>query len=201
MRTLIIIDVQNDFMPGGALAVNNTDKIIDNINYIQDKFTLIVATQHWHPSNHICFASNHKNVEPFTEINIDGLTQTAWPDHCVQGTIGADFHPRINTNKFSAIFRKGMNPKIDSYSAFYDNNHIETTGLASYLNAKEAKDLYFCGLCTDICVLYSTLDAVKAGFTCYLIEDAACPLVPENMPSITQQLTDIGVKIINCLDL
>lgn len=196
METLIILDVQNDFMPGGALGVNNADKIIEIINKIQSKFELIVATQDWHPVNHKSFASNHKNVLPFSQIKLNGLSQTAWPNHCVQGTKGADLYKDLNTTKISAIFRKGMNPNLDSYSAFYDNNHQENTGLDGYLRAKGASKLYFCGLCTDYCVYFSILDAVKAGFTCYLIENAACPLLEENMPQILAKLIEMGVQII-----
>lgn len=195
MRTLIIIDIQNDFLPGGSLAVDGADKIIKPINQLQTEFELIVATQDWHPAEHKSFASNHPNTKPFAEINIDGYKQTAWPDHCIQGSHGAKFHPDLNTNKIAAIFRKGMDINVDSYSAFYDNNHRHNTGLAGYLREKEVQDLFFCGLCTDICVYYSILDAVKAGFNCYLLEKSSRAFAKNNMPEIRNKLEKLGVKI------
>lgn len=195
MRTLIIIDVQNDFLPGGSLAVDNANTIIKHINHLQSEFDLIVATQDWHPAKHKSFASNHPNTKPFTEITLDGCRQTSWPDHCVQGTHGADLAAELNTKKIAAIFRKGMDINVDSYSAFFDNNHRHSTGLAGYLREKEAKDLFFCGLCTDICVYYSILDAVKEGFNCHLIEKASKALDESNMAEIRKKLQKIGVVV------
>ncbi len=172
MKTLILIDVQNDFMPYGALPVAEGDQIVPIINKIIYKFDLVVATQDWHPKNHISFASNHKDKKPFDVMDLDGFKQTLWPDHCVQGTSGAEFHPDLETKPIEAIFRKGTNPNIDSYSGFYDNLHKKNTGLAGYLREKKAKDLYFVGLATDYCVYYSIIDALKEGFNVYLIEDA-----------------------------
>lgn len=196
MRTLIIIDLQNDFLPGGSLAVAGADKIIKHINQLQGDFDLIVATQDWHPAQHKSFASNNPNTQPFAEISLDGYKQTAWPDHCIQGTHGAEFHKDLNTEKIAAIFRKGMDINVDSYSAFFDNNHRHNTGLAGYLREKEAKELFFCGLCTDICVYYSILDAVQEGFKCSLLEKASKALDEKSMSSIRTHLEKIGVKII-----
>ncbi|WP_306456245.1 bifunctional nicotinamidase/pyrazinamidase [Winogradskyella undariae] len=173
MKTLLIIDVQNDFMPNGSLPVPNGHQIVPIINKIQPKFNLIIGTQDWHPSNHVSFASNHKGKSNFDEIEIHGKPQTLWPDHCVQGTKGAEFHPDLNTESFEAIFRKGTNKNIDSYSAFYDNRHLKSTGLANYLKAKGTTELFLCGLASDICVYFSIYDAFKEGFNCTFIEDAS----------------------------
>ncbi len=172
MKTLVLIDVQNDFMPYGALPVPEGDQIVEVINKILNKFDLVVATQDWHPENHISFASNNPGKKVFDIIEIDGYKQTLWPDHCVQGTKGAEFHPDLNTKPIEAIFRKGVNPEIDSYSGFYDNLNKKSTGLAGYLKEKNAKDLYFAGLAADYCVYYSIKDAIKEGYHVYLIEDA-----------------------------
>lgn len=195
MQALIIIDLQNDFLSGGTLAVPNADKIVPVINQLQKEFNLVVATQDWHPQNHKSFASNNENIPPFSQIKLNGVKQTAWPDHCVQGTFGAAFHPLLNTNKFAAIFRKGMDIDVDSYSAFYDNNHKSSTGLAGYLREKNVNEISFCGLCTDICVYYSILDAVKLGFKCHLLEKASCALNKQEMPKIREHLLKIGVKL------
>ena len=195
MKTLIIIDVQNDFMPGGSLAVPQSELIIPIINQLLPKFDLIVATQDWHPQNHQNFASNHTGGKPFEKIRVHGREQTLWPDHCVQGTLGAEFYPQLDTRPIEAIFRKGTDPKIDSYSCFYDNEHKKNTGLAGYLHAKGAKDLYFCGLCADICVFFSIKDAIKEGFQTFLIENATKALNKEQFKKIKVALLDSGVKM------
>jgi Amidases related to nicotinamidase len=197
MKTLILIDVQNDFMPYGALPVAEGDQIVPIINKIIYKFDLVVATQDWHPKNHISFASNHKDKKPFDVMDLDGFKQTLWPDHCVQGTSGAEFHPDLETKPIEAIFRKGTNPNIDSYSGFYDNLHKKNTGLAGYLREKKAKDLYFVGLATDYCVYYSIIDALKEGFNVYLIEDAS-RAIDKNLYEnhLKKELLEKNVKII-----
>jgi nicotinamidase/pyrazinamidase len=197
MKTLILIDVQNDFMPYGALPVVEGDQIVPIINKIIYKFDLVVATQDWHPKNHISFASNHKDKKPFDVMDLDGFKQTLWPDHCVQGTSGAEFHPDLETKPIEAIFRKGTNPNIDSYSGFYDNLHKKNTGLAGYLREKKAKDLYFVGLATDYCVYYSIIDALKEGFNVYLIEDAT-RAIDKNLYEnhLKKELFEKNVKII-----
>ncbi len=201
MKTLMLIDVQNDFMPGGSLAVSGGNQIVPVINQIQDQFDLVVASQDWHPSEHLSFARNHLRHKAFDEIEVNGLPQTLWPAHCVQGSEGAEFHPELNLNRIAAIFRKGMNRDIDSYSAFYDNGHIQTTGLSGYLNEMKAKTLYFTGLAADFCVYFSIKDALKAGFACVLIEDATRAIDPENFKRQKQQLLADGVKIINSSDV
>lgn len=201
MRTLLIIDVQNDFMPGGALEVKKGDKIVPVINDLLPKFDLIIATQDWHPQEHKSFAINHPGKKEFEVIEFDGLEQKLWPPHCVQGTRGADFHPDLFAEPIEAIFRKGMDTEIDSYSGFYDNGHKKTTGLAGYLREKGATDLFFCGLAADICVYFSLMDALKEGFTATLIEDAAVPLVPEEFGQIKENIVSKGGKIISSKDL
>jgi nicotinamidase/pyrazinamidase len=188
MKALVIIDLQNDFTPGGSLEIQEGDSIVPLINRLQDHFDLLVATQDWHPKNHKSFASNHQNKKPFEKVEIQGTMETLWPDHCVQGTPGAEFHPGLKTNKIAAVFRKGMDPEIDSYSGFFDNGHKISTGLAGYLREKGVDDLYFCGLAADICVYYTIKDAIKEGFSSTLIEDATVPLSYDNFNIIKKEL-------------
>lgn len=201
MKALVILDVQNDFMPDGSLGVPHGDTIIPVINQIENYFELIVATQDWHPQNHISFASNHPGKKPFDKISLRGFDQILWPDHCVQGTCGAKFHPDLKTNKIAAIFRKGMNPEIDSYSGFYDNEHIVSTGLAGYLKGKGVNEVFYCGLAADICVYYSIKDSIKEGFRSTLVEDASKPLAINEFTSLKYELKKIGVGILNSKDL
>lgn len=201
MKTLIIVDAQNDFMPGGALEVPKGDTIVPVINRIQPKFELIIATQDWHPNNHKSFASNHKGKEVFEKITYNGIEQTMWPDHCVQGSNGASFHEQLNMKPVEAIFRKGMNPEIDSYSGFYDNGHQKSTGLAGYLKEKGVDELYFSGLAADICVYYTLLDAIKEGFKVNLLLDATRPLDQEEFEKQIEELTSDGVTVMKTEDL
>ncbi|MFZ2341123.1 MAG: bifunctional nicotinamidase/pyrazinamidase [Bacteroidales bacterium] len=197
MKSLIILDVQNDFTPGGSLEVPDGDLVVPVINMMHDYFDLVVATQDWHPHNHVSFVSNHPDERPFNKIEVDGIDQVLWPDHCVQGTMGAMFHPHLETDRFSAIFRKGMNPYVDSYSGFYDNRHQVSTGLAGYLKDKGATELYFCGLAGDICVYHTIIDAIKEGFSSTLIEDASRPLNQQTFAFLKKELVNKGVRIIN----
>ncbi len=194
MKTLVLIDVQNDFIPGGSLPVPDGDEIIPVINKIQHKFDLVVATQDWHPQNHMSFASNHNGKKPFEEGEVGGIKQVLWPDHCVQNSQGADFHPDLKMQKTEAIFRKGMNPEIDSYSGFYDNGYKKSTGLAGYLRGKGATDLYFCGLAADICVYFSVKDALQEGFSATLIEDAIRALDDDKFAEMKKELRELGMK-------
>jgi len=195
MKTLVIVDVQNDFMPGGALAVPHGDEIVPVINAMLNRFDLVVATQDWHPPDHLSFASNHRGRQPFEEINLNGIQQILWPAHCVQNTLGAEFHPQLDLRPVEAIFRKGTNPHIDSYSGFFDNRRKKHTGLAGYLREKGAKELYFCGLAAEICVAYTLRDALELGFTAALIEDATRPLNAELFQQVKQELLGKGAKI------
>lgn len=201
MKTLILIDVQNDFMPYGALPVPDGDKIVPVINSFISRFPLVIATQDWHPQNHISFASNHPGKKPFDTIDLDGYKQTLWPDHCVQDTKGADFHPALNVRPVEAVFRKGTDPNIDSYSGFYDNLQKKATGLAGYLKEKGASELYFAGLAADYCVYYSIKDAVKLGFSCVLIEDATRAIDNRQFENIKKELQEHGVKILTSSQL
>ena len=197
MKTLIIIDVQNDFIPGGALSVPGGDEIVPIINNILPKFDLVLATQDWHPAEHKSFASNHQGREIFETIDLNGLEQKLWPDHCVQNTMGAEFHPLLETDSIEAIFRKGMDPEIDSYSGFYDNGHKRTTGLAGYLKEKGAEDLYFCGLAADICVYFTLMDGLQEGFSASLIEDASRPLDNEEFAKLKDLIKHKGGRIVS----
>lgn len=197
MKALLLIDIQNDFLPGGALAVPNGDKIIPIVNKIQGHFDLIVATQDWHPQDHKSFASNHDGKSVFDTISLQGLEQVLWPDHCVQGTAGADFSKDLNMNKVEAIFRKGMDPAIDSYSGFYDNGKLKSTGLADYLNGKNITEVYLTGLAGDYCVYFSGMDALSKQFSTYLIEDATYPIDQENFSRNKEQFLKAGGKIIS----
>lgn len=201
MKTLIIVDVQNDFIPGGSLSVVGGDEIVPVINDLQEKFDLVVATQDWHPQNHMSFASNHKGREPFEKMEIGGMEQILWPDHCVQNSEGAKFHPGLETKPIEAIIRKGMDPEIDSYSGFYDNGHKKSTGLAGYLREKGAKDLYFCGLAADVCVYFSIKDALKEGFSATLIEDATRALDDNKFEEIKKELQGKGMKTLDSKSL
>ncbi|MCR9192522.1 MAG: bifunctional nicotinamidase/pyrazinamidase [Gammaproteobacteria bacterium] len=197
MKALLIIDVQNDFMPQGALAVAGADTIVPVINQIQSYFPLVVATQDWHPPHHQSFASTHPGHDVFTNIQIQDKTQTLWPDHCIQGTEGAAFDPALNMDKVEAIFRKGTDIDKDSYSAFYDNHHQKNTGLAGFLQARGVRELYFSGLCADICVYYSILDAIQAQFTCTVIEDATQALDHEQFQTIQLELIQKKVMFVS----
>lgn len=184
MKALIIVDVQNDFLPGGSLAVDEGDKIIPVINQLQSQYDLVVATQDWHPANHKSFASQHnqKNVYDITDLN--GLQQTLWPDHCVQATEGAEFSTALHTNKIEAIFRKGMEVEIDSYSGFYDNGKLKSTGLADYLKGRNIDAVDVCGLAADFCVYYTAIDALELGFQSAIIEDAVKPIDADNFEKL-----------------
>ena len=201
MKTLIIIDVQNDFMPGGPLEVPQGNMIVPVINKVLGYFDLVIATQDWHPKKHKSFASNHPGKKPFDRIVLNGVNQTLWPDHCIQGSPGAELYQDIESNRIAAIFRKGMDPEVDSYSGFYDNNRQLSTGLSGYLKDKGISEIHFCGLAADICVYYSILDSILEGFYATLIEDASSPLFPDKFDDIKCELAKLGVHIIMSKEL
>lgn len=201
MNALLLIDIQNDFIPGGSLSVPEGDKVVNIANSIQDKFDLVIATQDWHPKNHISFANQHPGKKEFDQINLGGIPQTLWPAHCVQNTKGAEFHPELKTEKIEAIFRKGTNPKIDSYSAFFDNAHLKNTGLSGYLKEKKIKTLYFMGLAGDICVYYSVKDALDFGFTCIMIEDGSKALDHKIYTKQKKELEAQGVRYVHAKEI
>jgi nicotinamidase/pyrazinamidase len=171
-EVLIIVDLQNDFCPGGALAVPDGDAIIPVVNQLAAEFAHVVLTQDWHPSGHGSFASSHPGRQPFETIEIAYGAQTLWPDHCVQGTPGAEFHPALAAPHAELILRKGFRPEIDSYSAFRENDRTTSTGLAGYLRERGLGHLTLCGLATDYCVLFSALGAREAGFTVHVMLEA-----------------------------
>lgn len=177
---LLVIDVQNDFLPGGSLAVADGDQVIPVINKLIPQYDLVVATQDWHPANHKSFASQHEGKKLFEEIDLNGMNQRLWPDHCVQGTFGGEFHKDLELNTAEAVFRKGMDPEIDSYSGFYDNGHLKSTGLAGYLKEKGVEEIHFCGIAADYCVYFSIKDALLEGFKTVLIEEATKPIDAES---------------------
>lgn len=201
MKALVIIDIQNDFCPGGSLEVPGGDEIIPVINKIQNSFDLVVATQDWHPADHVSFASNHQGKNIYDKINLFGEEQVLWPDHCVQNSYGAQIHSGLDQKMIEAIFRKGMDPQIDSYSGFFDNGHKKKTGIAGYLKDKGALTLFFCGLASDICVYFSIRDALDLNLTSVLIEDASKPLDYKNFYRIKDELIKRSVEIINSNDI
>lgn len=171
-HALIVIDVQNDFCPGGALAVAEGDVIIPRINALMDDFAVKVLTQDWHPADHASFAANHQGAAPFSLTEMPYGPQVLWPTHCVQGTEGAAFHKDLRTGPADLIIRKGFRAAIDSYSAFFENDHRTPTGLEGYLKTRGVTDLTLVGLATDFCVAYSAIDAAKLGFAVAVLEGA-----------------------------
>ena len=169
---LLIIDVQNDFCPGGALAVADGDAVVPVINALSDRFAHRVLTQDWHPAGHSSFASSHPGGQPFGSVTMPYGPQTLWPDHCVQGTPGADFHAGLAATGAELVIRKGFRAPIDSYSAFFENDQTTPTGLGGYLRERGFTRLFLTGLATDFCVAFSALDARKLGFDVVLVEDA-----------------------------
>ncbi len=168
----IIVDVQNDFCPGGALEVPEGDEIVPVINRISSMFSICAATQDWHPDNHISFASMHQSKIPFQTIELNGMDQILWPDHCVRGTQGAEFFPELDMIPVKTIFRKGMKREVDTYSGFRDNDKKTETGLRGYLQSLNVKRIFICGLATDVCVKATVLDGLEFEFDVFLILDA-----------------------------
>jgi nicotinamidase/pyrazinamidase len=169
---LLVIDAQNDFCPGGALAVAEGDLVMPLVNRLAERFDSVVLTQDWHPLGHASFASSHPGTRPFETIAMDYGEQTLWPDHCVQGTAGAAFHPDLDITKAQLVVRKGFRRAIDSYSAFFENDHATPTGLAGYLRERGFRRAFLAGLALDYCVRWSAEDAAAGGFEAFVIEDA-----------------------------
>lgn len=195
-QALILVDIQRDFCAGGHLAVPNGDEVVPVANAVKKLFRIVVATQDWHPQGHGSFASNHPGKKPFEMGELDGEPQVMWPDHCVQSTFGAHLHPDLDLHGVT-IFRKGTNPKIDSYSGFYDNGHKQSTGLAEWLKAIDVTHVYVMGLATDYCVKATALDAVKEGFTVSLIADGCRGVNMQGHESTAAiaELSAAGVRI------
>lgn len=196
MKALLLIDIQNDFLPGGALAVPEGDQILPVVNQLQTCFDLVVATQDWHPAEHKSFAANHPGKQPFGVTELQGLSQVLWPIHCVQGSAGAGFAPGLEMNRVEAIFRKGMDPEIDSYSGFFDNGHLKSTGLADYLHSKKVSQVFVAGLAGDYCVYFTAKDALLEGFKTFLLEDACRPIDAGGLAQAKADLRHLGGKII-----
>lgn len=201
MNCLILVDLQNDFLPGGALAVTDGDAVIPVANKLQSKFPLVVATQDWHPANHGSFAANHPGRSVFEQIDLNGLVQTLWPTHCVQGTSGANLATGLDQTHITQVFPKGTDPDIDSYSGFFDNGHRRSTGLGEYLKARSVTDVYVCGLATDYCVKFTALDAIGLGFKTHFIEDASrgVNIRPNDVPNAIKKMQKAGVVIVQSL--
>lgn len=196
MKALIVVDIQNDFLQGGSLAVQGGKEIIPIINSIQEKFDLVVATQDWHPKGHKSFASQHSNKSVYDKIDLNGIEQVLWQDHCVQGTFGAEISLELNQNKIEAIFRKGMNTIIDSYSGFYDNGKLKCTGLGDFLKGRGVKEIFVCGLAADYCVYFTAKDALELGFTSTIIENATRAIDVSNFENIKRNFIQSGGNII-----
>ncbi len=195
--TLIVVDVQNDFCTGGALAVPDGEKVVPAINRIARRFENVVLTQDWHPEDHVSFASNHPHKRPFETIELDYGPQVLWPEHCVQGSAGANFHGALETDRASLVMRKGIHRNIDSYSAFYENDHKTPTGLAGYLRERGLGTLFFVGLAFDFCVRYSAEDARKAGFEAVVIEEACRGIDLDGSVAATHRsLKSLGIPVV-----
>ncbi len=197
MKALLLIDLQIDFCPNGALEVKEGDEVIPIANALMPHFDLVVATQDWHPANHGSFAANHPWRKPGQIIDLNGLQQILWPIHCVQDSFGAQLHPQLDQEGIHKIFYKGTDPEIDSYSGFFDNGHRKATGLGDFLKEKGVDEVYILGLATDYCVKFSALDALEFGFKTYLVADACrgVELKEGDIENALQEMVDKGVQI------
>jgi len=195
---LLVVDVQNDFCPGGALPVPEGHLIVPVINRIMGRFGTVAATQDWHPPDHVSFASNHPGKQPFDMVQVDGIEQVLWPDHCVQGTSGAALHPDLDRRGLHLILRKGMHSNLDSYSAFFENDQRTPTGLNGYLREHGVRRVFLCGLAADVCVYYSALDAVRLGFDAMVIEDAVrgVDVPPGNVNRTRKEMEKAGITFL-----
>jgi nicotinamidase/pyrazinamidase len=199
---LLIIDMQNDFCPGGALAISGADQIVPIINTLAAKFSHVLLTQDWHPLAHISFASAHSGVQPYTAIPAPYGSQELWPDHCVQGTFGADFPATLVVPHAELILRKGFRAQIDSYSAFLENDHTTSTGLAAYLRERGLKRLFLCGVAYDFCVRHSAINGTALDFECLVIEDATRAVdLPGSVLAADQAFAEAGIRRIQSSDV
>ena len=203
-RALILVDIQNDFVPGGALAVREGDAVIPVANRVLQAFELIVASKDWHPRDHGSFAANHPGKKVGDVIDLNGLPQVLWPVHCVQGTRGAEFAPSLDVSRVARVFRKGTDPAIDSYSGFYDNGHRRSTGLSDYLRKKGVTEAFVLGLATDYCVKFTALDArQRQHLRTTLIEDASrgVNLHPGDVDAAVEEMRKAGVRVMQSADV
>jgi nicotinamidase/pyrazinamidase len=199
---LILVDIQNDFLPGGNLAVPRGDEVVPIANALIPHFPLVIATQDWHPSNHGSFASQHPGKKPGELITLNGLSQVLWPDHCIQHSRGAEFAPTLNRAGIQHIIHKGTDPAIDSYSGFFDNGHKKATGLHDLLQRHRITELAILGLATDYCVRFTALDARKLGYTVNLIQDGCrgVNLNPTDSQSALEEMARAGVRLASSAD-
>lgn len=203
---LLVIDVQNDFCPGGALAVKDGDEVIAPIHRIAPRFENIILTQDWHPVDHTSFAASHPGKQPYESIQMSCGTQTLWPVHCVQNTAGAQFHPSLHLNphlfRAQLILRKGFHPQIDSYSAFFENDRVTPTGLAGYLRERGLKRIFLAGLAYDYCVAYSALDARRLGVPAVVVRDACRAIdLDGSVARIEAEFAQTGVEVIESAEI
>jgi nicotinamidase/pyrazinamidase len=203
MNALVIVDLQNDFLPGGALPVPNGDEVVPIANELQKRFELVVATQDWHPPEHGSFAANHPGKKPGERVVLDGIEQILWPVHCVQNTRGAEFAPSFDTTRVAHVFHKGTDPLIDSYSTFFDNAHRRHTGLAHYLEQRGIKNIYLMGLALDYCVKYSALDARQLGLNTHVILNGCrgIELEPGDIDRALDEMRRVGAVLLKSSDL
>jgi nicotinamidase/pyrazinamidase len=199
---LIVIDVQNDFCPGGALAVPHGDEVVAPILSVAQQFAHIILTQDWHPADHTSFAASHPGKKPYESIELAYGTQTLWPPHCVQETPGADFHSALYLPQAEMILRKGFRPQVDSYSAFFENDRATPTGLAGYLRERGLTRVFLAGLAYDYCVGYSALDARRLGFPAVVLRDACRAIdLDGSVPAMEAQFAEAGVTVISTAEL
>ena len=197
-KAFLVIDVQNDFCPGGALAVLEGDKIVQPINEAMDNFDLVVLTQDWHPQEHKSFASSHENKRPFDTVEMFYGDQVLWPDHCIQGSLGANFHPDLKDEKADAIIRKGSNPSVDSYSAFFEKDKVMPIGLHGYLKDCKVTDSTLVGLATDFCVAFSASDAARLGYQVTVSLDMVRAIDADgSLRSAMDKMSKVGVNLVN----
>ncbi|MCG8404794.1 MAG: bifunctional nicotinamidase/pyrazinamidase [Phycisphaerales bacterium] len=198
MNALILVDLQNDFVPGGALAVPDGDAVVPVANRVQSRFDLVVATQDWHPPDHGSFATNHEGKRPGDVVDLNGLQQILWPVHCVQNTPGAELLSGLDTRRIARVFTKGTDTGIDSYSAFFDNDHRKATGLGDELKDRGVSRIYVMGLATDYCVKFTALDARSLGFETFLIDDGCrgVGLKPGDIEAAIEEMKSSGVMLV-----
>lgn len=203
MKALILVDIQNDFLPGGALAVPDGDQVIPVVNRLQAAFPIVVATQDWHPANHGSFAASHPGKKAFEQIELNGLPQTLWPAHCVQHSKGAELATGLDRDRIAKVFPKGTDVGIDSYSGLFDNGHRKSTGLGEWLKSKGIGDVFVCGLATDYCVKFTALDAAKMGFKTSFIEDASrgVNLRRDDVTNAIEEMKRAGIAVVQSEEL
>jgi nicotinamidase/pyrazinamidase len=201
--SLLVVDVQRDFCAGGALPVPGGEEVVPVVNHLMRGFGSVVATQDWHTPGHISFASTHAGKNPFDRLMVNGIEQVLWPDHCVQGSTGAAFHPDLDVDSLHLILRKGFRPDLDSYSAFFENDRQTPTGLSSYLREIGVSSLYLCGLAADVCVFYSAMDAVRIGYKIFIIEDAVrgVDVPPGNISRTRREMKTAGVGFVHSTEM